>query len=159
MCVDCGNNKASLPVVTGPQGPGGECNCNIEVVKFLVDRLGANTSGQESMDNLVGFSYTVPAGVSNGLYLVDFSAHVDFLTKGSLEVESFVNDISTDTLNKRVAKINTSTTLSDIQFTMPLNYIGYVTMSTGDVFQLKSSSTDNDFIYLSSGVFRLTKIN
>ena len=159
MCVDCGKNKASLPVVTGPAGPSGDCNCNIEVVKFLVDRLGANSSGEESMTDLVGFDYTVPVGVSNGKYLIDFSAHVDFLGKGSLELESFINDISTDTLNKRITQINTSTVLSEIRFTIPINYIGYVTMSTGDVFKFKSSSTANDLIYLSSGVLRITKIN
>lgn len=157
MCVNCGGGDASLPVVTGPQGPAGNCDCSLALVVNTVERLGALTSGDEELTTLTGFTYTVPVGVANGIYTVIFSATVDFLSEGQIQLEAFKNGVSLNTLNNQKAEF-TDAGLEAYNVKIPISYNCAVTMSTGDVFEIKSASTAPSTVYLSGGSMQIVKI-
>jgi hypothetical protein len=146
---------------TGPQGPAGVCPC--EQVYHTTERLGIDSLViSPGLSTILGTSYTVPVGTPTGLYRLNYSAYITYaidagFTGGLLTYNAYNDGVLIDAQANRVHSFYSTFVQSMVFSTSFL--LSDISLSAGDVLDLKGSSSNPTKIYLGNGCLTLEKIS
>lgn len=155
------NGATGATGATGPQGPAGVCTC--VQVHYTTERLGPETIGTlPTLTSITGTSYTVPGGTATALYKLTYSAQIVFaltalVTGGSLNYKAYKNGVVIDSDTDKTATFY-STMVGNYIFGTSI-LLSNISLTAGDVIELKGGSINPVNIYLSAASFILEKIS